>query len=419
MSQELKNIIEAQIPDNEERLIKPKNVRDTLDAIVDELDEKTYNFNELEGAVGNTQLSGTYSSASIKTNGSNTVFSMPGSGSTSFQARTVVNLCELRTSISNTVGALVFVAPNTNRAMFQLDIDVHLFDPTVGQATKLIVQGYVNVSFAFENLRKIQIGTIDIPVRVALKSNKLCVILGNIDSIWRYPHVVISLAKFSHLSEPIDDYCKGWSSEIVTDLGAYTNISPYLPNYDLVGSAINTSSAKTTPVDADTVPLLDSAASNILKKLTWANIKSTLTSVFLPLAGGVISGNIRFNGGIAIGRDPELTGGLYFHRDNGNPFIHLSGGDSGSPTALAQVRAEQSNNRVGFANGAASMGFWLNYSEQRAYVINHPTTSMGVATKGYVDTTIDASIGSMANRDVTISESAPSGGVDGDIWLQV
>lgn len=44
---------------------------------------------------------------------------------------------------------------------------------------------------------------------------------------------------------------------------------------------------------------------------------------------------------------------------------------------------------------------------------------MGVATKGYVDTTIDASIGSMANRDVTISESAPSGGVDGDIWLQV
>jgi hypothetical protein len=34
--------------------------------------------------------------------------------------------------------------------------------------------------------------------------------------------------------------------------------------------------AKTTPVDADTMPMTDSAASNVLKKVTWANIKATL-----------------------------------------------------------------------------------------------------------------------------------------------
>jgi len=34
------------------------------------------------------------------------------------------------------------------------------------------------------------------------------------------------------------------------------------------------------PVDADTVPLIDSAASNVLKKLTWANIKATIKSYF-------------------------------------------------------------------------------------------------------------------------------------------
>jgi hypothetical protein len=47
-----------------------------------------------------------------------------------------------------------------------------------------------------------------------------------------------------------------------------------------VGSSIHGATAKTTPVDADTVPLIDSAASNILKKLTWANVKATLKTYF-------------------------------------------------------------------------------------------------------------------------------------------
>ncbi len=43
-----------------------------------------------------------------------------------------------------------------------------------------------------------------------------------------------------------------------------------------VGSTINGVSAKTTPVDADTLGLIDSAASNALKKVTWASVKATL-----------------------------------------------------------------------------------------------------------------------------------------------
>jgi len=38
--------------------------------------------------------------------------------------------------------------------------------------------------------------------------------------------------------------------------------------------------AKTTPVDADQLPLVDSAAANVLKKLTWANVKATLKTYF-------------------------------------------------------------------------------------------------------------------------------------------
>jgi hypothetical protein len=47
-----------------------------------------------------------------------------------------------------------------------------------------------------------------------------------------------------------------------------------------VGNSIHGATAKTTPVDADTVPLIDSAASNVLKKLSWANIKATLNTYF-------------------------------------------------------------------------------------------------------------------------------------------
>jgi hypothetical protein len=45
-----------------------------------------------------------------------------------------------------------------------------------------------------------------------------------------------------------------------------------------VGASIHGADGKTTPVDADTMPLIDSAASNVLKKTTWANLKATLIS---------------------------------------------------------------------------------------------------------------------------------------------
>lgn len=47
-----------------------------------------------------------------------------------------------------------------------------------------------------------------------------------------------------------------------------------------IGALINSATAKTTPADNDMVGLMDSAASNILKKLSWANIKSTLKTYF-------------------------------------------------------------------------------------------------------------------------------------------
>lgn len=50
-----------------------------------------------------------------------------------------------------------------------------------------------------------------------------------------------------------------------------------------VGSAIHDATGKTTPIDADELALIDSAASNALKKVTWANVKSTLNSIYQAL----------------------------------------------------------------------------------------------------------------------------------------
>ncbi len=51
-------------------------------------------------------------------------------------------------------------------------------------------------------------------------------------------------------------------------------------NADNTQSVIHGAASKTTPVDADTVGIIDSVASNVVKKLSWANIKATLKTYF-------------------------------------------------------------------------------------------------------------------------------------------
>lgn len=47
-----------------------------------------------------------------------------------------------------------------------------------------------------------------------------------------------------------------------------------------VATVLHAAASKATPVDADEIPLIDSAAANGLKSLTWANLKATLKTYF-------------------------------------------------------------------------------------------------------------------------------------------
>lgn len=55
---------------------------------------------------------------------------------------------------------------------------------------------------------------------------------------------------------------------------------------------IHAATSKTTPVDADELPLVDSASTFSLKKLTWANIKATLKTYFDSLYWGGVSADL-------------------------------------------------------------------------------------------------------------------------------
>lgn len=60
------------------------------------------------------------------------------------------------------------------------------------------------------------------------------------------------------------------------------------------GESINAAASKATPVDADVIGLVDSADSNAIKKLSWANLKATLAAYFTPryrTPNGVIPSN--------------------------------------------------------------------------------------------------------------------------------
>jgi len=78
-----------------------------------------------------------------------------------------------------------------------------------------------------------------------------------------------------------------------------------------VGNLISGATGKPTPIDADSVALSDSAASGILKKLSWANIKATLKSYFDPFyaVGGSTTQLQYNNAGVFSGASSALIEG--------------------------------------------------------------------------------------------------------------
>lgn len=92
-----------------------------------------------------------------------------------------------------------------------------------------------------------------------------------------------------------------------------------------ISDKINAATSKTTPVDADELGLVDSAASNVLKKLTWANLKATLKTYFDTLYSPI--GNLAFPATQVPSADPNTLDD--YEEGTFTPGISFGGGTTG------------------------------------------------------------------------------------------
>ena len=130
-------------------------------------------------------------------------------------------------------------------------------------------------------------------------------------------------------SEALNSAAGGWLLLNPTDLPP--DIAP----------VIAAAGAKTAPVDADAVPLIDSAASNVLKKVTWANIKATLKTYFDTIYAAVVHTHTITEGGSWL--IPIVVNGDYVVIQNapfgGTITQTTSQADSGTATATFKVNS--------------------------------------------------------------------------------
>lgn len=151
-----------------------------------------------------------------------------------------------------------------------------------------------------------------------------------------------------------------------------------------VGSSIHGASAKTTPVDADTLPLIDSAAGNILKKLTWANLKATLWAS--PSLTGTVAGPIGnwTTSGFNVGLAASVTAGTINVVDSGGDHnLSFQMGENLSATRTLIWNVGDTNRAITLS-GDPTLGNWFDQSVKAAASPQFAGVELGHAT----DTTL-------------------------------
>lgn len=116
-----------------------------------------------------------------------------------------------------------------------------------------------------------------------------------------------------------------WNDFVDAYLGQHSQDG--LHKESAVSVIAHAASSKATPVDADEIPIVDSAASNVLKKLTWANLKATLLTW---LQGGLLF-PINAPTGFLI------NGKIVVTVASNNITVALKGADGNDPSATNPV----------------------------------------------------------------------------------
>ena len=157
---------------------------------------------------------------------------------------------------------------------------------------------------------------------------------------------------------------------------------------DITLALTHAASSKTPPVDADELPLLDSATSFSLKKLTWANIKAALNSVYMAYVAPSTSGNVLTSNGSAwISAAPASGGG---------------GAEIKSRAQLAYVDAST----ISISAGTLSIGTTI-YTRSSAFNVTFANLDTGAEAAG-TNYYVYAVPGTSPQFNAVISASAAS-----------
>lgn len=104
------------------------------------------------------------------------------------------------------------------------------------------------------------------------------------------------------------------------------------PAGDNMSVELGAAAAKTTPVDADKLGILDSAASWAMKVFTWGNLKSAIASASMTMTNKTLTSPTMTSPAINLGSD--ATGDLYYRKADG-AFARLGIGSTDDVLTVA------------------------------------------------------------------------------------
>ena len=168
------------------------------------------------------------------------------------------------------------------------------------------------------------------------------------------------------------------------------NSRPYVTVLADVAQSIIVAPEKITPVDADSIGITDSVASNVLKKVTWANVKATLKTYF-----------DNFYGYLGVPQNSKSTAYTLVLTDQGKHIFHPSADTS------ARTWTIPSNASVAYAIGTAIT--FVNQNGAGVITIAITTDAMRLAGAGTLGSRTLATNGVATALKVTATEWIISG----------